>query len=742
MIDTNPDKSSISPQRKKERESLKTNIYDLVHSEELELLYKKNTHLLSRLSKTGRENTQLHTKLSFLKKEKSYLGDRNAILKNKYLGLKEKISLFARQHRDFNQQSQNLKKELQKIQNIQTKKVSENTKNKKQEIKILQKKEEVYKSQIKNLQNLSKKQQEEYQLSKKEWVQKNQTTEEKLKQLSQALAKEVEQNQAAKLPPSQKWKAINQDLNKKSKALVKELKQANKAYQLILKEKQAIALQAGNFKNEITETANLLALERQKTEELHIQNSQLETNYQALLQKTKEDLEDSYEKKSEGFKNQIKGKEKELDLIKKNLRTANKSISVFKKQESKCQQWEEDLKQREQRLKQEIQKRKAEKQQIESLKKNQENLLNYKDQTFLLARQKEQQKADFTRQIHAFSEERDSLKFQCENLKKVLSAGHLGFDQAMLSFRRKYIKLYQQEKLLKDTVEKQKTKIQNLETHREESKNRFLQEKSQMEEKIKREKDMSLSQISGELKAVKEHNQDLESQILNLKQKKQTLFLIEKQKMQEEMKNLKWNQEKTLSHKEEQWTKEMESLKLRHENQLKNSEAAWKKKLQHIRIEMENEFLIEKKRYDVFKDKKTKEEQELENNLHSLQTKNQELLSTKTVLEKSLKEAKQSLNQHLKDNTVLENQTERLKHLWQDMQKQNEIKNQQIQSLQSLNRGLSLSFHQSEKKKTAAPPSPAAKEEKPVFTKPISSEKEDLREKETLNHILAEIHFD
>ncbi|MCZ0931607.1 MAG: hypothetical protein OXJ52_00420, partial [Oligoflexia bacterium] len=91
-----PSKDSKTSQQAQKEQSF----YDLIQPEQLELLYKKNAHLLDRLSKTGRENTLLHIKLSSINKEKIQLGNKTAVLKNKHLLLKNQISLFARQHRE------------------------------------------------------------------------------------------------------------------------------------------------------------------------------------------------------------------------------------------------------------------------------------------------------------------------------------------------------------------------------------------------------------------------------------------------------------------------------------------------------------------------------------------------------------------------------------------------------------------------------------------------------------------
>ena len=114
-----PEKNQKTPLNQKATKE--TNFYELIQPEQLELLYKKNAHLLDRLSKTGQENTLLHIKLSSLNKKSSELGNKSTVLKSKCSQLKNQISIFARQHREFNLQSKKTKKPVGTSQATQRK---------------------------------------------------------------------------------------------------------------------------------------------------------------------------------------------------------------------------------------------------------------------------------------------------------------------------------------------------------------------------------------------------------------------------------------------------------------------------------------------------------------------------------------------------------------------------------------------------------------------------------------------
>ena len=1033
VIGTTKDKELFSNQNQEKSSKQEKNVYDLIHSEDLDLLYKKNAHLLARLSRTGKENTQLYSKLSSITKEKSHLGDKNTVLHSKYLGLKEQISVFARQHREFNLQSHKLKRELKSIQNLPLKEDSENFQIKdnfnkqEKEIKLFEKKEQVYKKQIENLQNLYKKATDEKQLElqalQKEQKQKIQALEEKIQTLYQALSRESRKTASYHPSKFNKLKLINQSLNEKSKGLEKVLKKTITDYELALKERKQIVLELNKYKNIIKDKAEELALTvkslrelekenhsfkkvkeeqallkqkydglqkdheeetktfkslikdkaeelaltvkslqklekenhsfkkvkeeqallkqkydglqkdheeetktfkslikdkaeelaltvkslrelekenhsfkkvkeeqallkqkydglqkdheeetktfkslikdkaeelaltvkslqklekenhsfkkvkeeqallkqkydglqkdheeetktfkslikdkaeelaltvkslrelekenhsfkkvkeeqallkqkydglqkdheeetktfksliKDKAEELaltvkSLQKLEKEQNSfkkvkeeQALLKQKYDGLQKDHEEETKTFKSLIKDKAEELALTVKSLQKLEKEQNSFKKKEKKLSQLAETLRKEEQLIVQENKKIRAYKKEIQELKKNQEDLLDYKNQISELIKHKEQLKSGFAGQLNLFTKERDTLKFQCESLQKALSSGKLGFDQAMLSFQKKHIKLYQNQKDMQKNSEEKTKRIQALEEKISQYRTQFIQEKEESENQIRRQKDRYISELCGEIKASREHNQDLENQIQKLKAKAGDLFLKEKKQMQEEIKTLRWNQDKSLLHIKESHIKEIENLKSDYEKRIKNLEVSLKKKLQHIRIEMENDLYSEKKRYEVFKNMKFQQIKELQESLALLQKESHELKTKNFVLEKSLEETRKNLDKHLKNSKKQEDQNESLKALWQDLQNQNETKDQQIRSLQKLNRSLSLSLNENKKQEKTLVYS---QNKKALFSNQILEIKKDTEEdlQKPSNQILADIHFD
>ena len=93
----------------------KKEIYDLTNPKQLDSLYKKNSQLLSRLSGVAQENEILETELNSALKEKTKKDVKNVVLVSRVKTLKEQVSLFARQQKEFNQQSRTLRDELKKL---------------------------------------------------------------------------------------------------------------------------------------------------------------------------------------------------------------------------------------------------------------------------------------------------------------------------------------------------------------------------------------------------------------------------------------------------------------------------------------------------------------------------------------------------------------------------------------------------------------------------------------------------
>ena len=809
MIDR-PTKKNISSKTLQSALKRGKNIYDIVHSEELELLYKKNEHLLARLSKAGRENTRLYSQLSSLNKEKSYLGDKNTDLKNKFLSLKEQISLFARQHREFNKQSFQIKEGLRKAKNLQIQEIDDGLLDKqKKEIILLEKKGEVWRKQINNLQNQGQKKEEEKQKElnalQKEHKKTIQILEGKIQKLYQVLSEE--RDKFAKNSPLQikKIKSANQNLNKKIKSLELALKDQNKKLRSSLKDKQALILEQEKFKSLIEDkteslrsknktlqlaqkkSANLkawlsqqnkrqdyekrvseakialkkdyekkvnetkIALKRQneslrqdyekKAHETKIalkrQQASLKKDYEKRINKAKTALKRQNERLQKDYEanfKQLKAQKEELAQAEKKREELLKENKIFKAETKEKARQLKTLQEREKFSAEENKKAKSYKKEAQRLKASQESVLVYKNKISEMAKQTEELKAHFSRQRESLTKERDYLKDQSASFKKALSMGKLGFDQALLSFQKKYKALASQQKKEQKTIEEKTNQIKIF-------KEKICQlEKDSINEEelnhIKKQAEKQISHLKGELKASKEYSQDLENRLLSLKVDSENFMSQEKKRLEEEIKSLKWNQDKNQLTMETDHKKEIENLKGDYETRIDNLEVSFKKKLQHIRIEMENDLLCEKKRHEVFKNMKTKAEEELKASFFDQQRQNEELRSKNFILEKSLEETKKNLDKYLKNNKKWEDQKEHLTVLWQEAQKQSETKEQQIQALRRLNRSLSLSINENKKKEISF------QNKNMEFLEVSPGKKELKKEKQPATHVLADIHFD
>lgn len=105
-----PKGSSLSKRLKEQ-----TKVFDIINSKDLENLFQKNAHLLTRISTTQRRNTVLQKELFSLIEEKSKLGLKNNILNEEVSALKEKVTFFKDKQEQFKEQSSRLKQILNHV---------------------------------------------------------------------------------------------------------------------------------------------------------------------------------------------------------------------------------------------------------------------------------------------------------------------------------------------------------------------------------------------------------------------------------------------------------------------------------------------------------------------------------------------------------------------------------------------------------------------------------------------------
>ena len=102
-----------------------TEVLDIINSKDLENLFQKNAHLLTRISTTQRRNTVLQKELFSLIEEKSKLGLKNNILSEEVSTLKEKVSFFKDKQEQFKEQSVRLKQVLGNVEPLPEQKEDE-----------------------------------------------------------------------------------------------------------------------------------------------------------------------------------------------------------------------------------------------------------------------------------------------------------------------------------------------------------------------------------------------------------------------------------------------------------------------------------------------------------------------------------------------------------------------------------------------------------------------------------------
>ena len=674
-----PETYNTPPERLPSQE---TSFYNLIHSKELDLLYVKNAHLLDRLSKTGRENAKLYTKLSSLQSEKSRLNDTNEVLKNKVLNLKGQISLFARQHREFNRQSMLLKMEWQKLKKLpsseqkkqqaaqQGKQAGDQTgdqtgeistleqilKDKDRQLHLLQKKEQVYQKQISTLQKGS---------------QKN-SNQQKILQKRQAEKQENKFQQA-----QSQWQKAAKAYREREVFLEEELER---------KSQQA-----------------LLALE--SLEQLKAENF-------TLRQKA-----DKSSEKIQGLKEQNQSLKEESRDRDKEIRALKKELSKFRKKE--------------------------------------ERLSTYKSQAEQFKKEKESQAASFTHRLDLFAKDKEAIAAERDRLSQALSFANQGFEQAMLSFQRRYAVLYRQLSHQKKELETERNKVQGIAEAAQKMRELTFQEKQKAEDKIKALMEARLSKLTAEFNGLKEHNRGVEAQLRKLKTQGEEALEKEKSSLRYEMENLQRKREQNFLKEKERQIKELESLRSSYEGRIKSMESVFQSKLRHIRIELENDLCSERRRYEIFKNMKNRQLKEIEEGTGRLKTKNQELLLKTSLMERSLSEQSSRLTETLKQNERLKDQNSSLENLWRSMQSQQEDREQRIEALQKLNKALSLSCNQMKQQRSQQQNRGAEtgiEEKRQAFknTPPTlkgdakipSQEQQRINHPSAFNHILADIHFD
>ena len=840
--------SSLHSQKEKTFEKTqKANVYDIIDSGELRRLYQKNTQLLSRLSSTGRQNGILQSELCSLIEQKSKLGEKNNFLENKVMGLREKLSLFSTRQKQFNEQSRRLKREVENLKFIQSRKTGERihhfktqsqTASKKliqyvryrrkvnqahKEIKklleerqkkiiLFEKKELVYRMQISALQKRQAQRESEAKAGRRQREkafkdllarQKEQILKEKTS-LETALKKALENSRESKAKQEKKAETQRLQLQNKiaeaesalqgqknrAETLAKELASARKALEEARHENSKSAAEAESAlqeqknraetlakelasarkaleeakhknsksaaeaesalqeqKNRAEALAKELASARKALEEAKHENSKSAAEAESALQEQKnraetlakelasvrKALEEAKHKNSKSAaeaksalqeqKNRAEALAKELDSVRKaleearhkNSKSATEAESALQRQKNRAETLAKELASVRKALEEARHKnsKSAHKKQAKELKSINEalektkqamekSLQSLKSQKEQILREKTAliSKAEANRgemeKIRALSEKRakesEFLSAHCASLRKALSRQEEGFQSAMISFRRKYLNSYQKLETLETSLKDSRKEAKTLKSQLLGERESFEREKQSLIEVLEKKAESRAQSFLKELSAAKEENESLKSQVQHTRDKRFAEAREREKSFEEEIKILKLRLQSDEAKSQEEREREKQSLKNEYENRANNLNLSYTRKLRHIRTEMENDLCAEKRRAEIFQSMKEKQLKETDSALGLAQKEAHKLKTANFALENSQKELLEKLKKEIAASQSLMGQNQNLQSLWHDLQKKSEEKDQKIQSLQSLNKSLSLSL--------------------------------------------------
>lgn len=347
------------------------------------------------------------------------------------------------------------------------------------------------------------------------------------------------------------------------------------------------------------------------------------------------------------------------------------------------------------------------------------------------------------------TQEIKTLSENYNNLRSVVSQQEEGFKQSMMSFQKKYTHIQKQ---LQDSQKELEAKTQealNFKDQWSHLKNAFDQEKERIKQQANQEAEQKNKYLLEDLKLQKSYCQELEEELDKVKQTKHQDLLKQQDEFLTEIKQLKLQLQNTKHKNEEERERQLGEVQIEHETRVNNLTHSYDQKLQHVRTEMENDILSEKRRYEVFKSMKQKQIQEMDTQLKELQKENHRLKTEQFSLERSQTQATEQLKKEISQNQILKEKTNNLHHLWHDLQQELEQKDQQIQSLQNLNRDLSLSLNKMKSQKEEALPQNSKQKKLDFVSSESSNDKKSTQKSEDkkevtfkTHHILADIHFD
>ena len=407
-----------------------------------------------------------------------------------------------------------------------------------------------------------------------------------------------------------------------------------------------------------------------------------------------------------------KANKKETALTKEQLKDTSEKLARYTQYRERVQTIHKNLKSRLQRKIQRIQ-------MLESLQSD----LQEQIKTLNQHNKELQEAAEKT----PHQKELETLKHNYSALQRALSQQQEGFTAALRSFRKRHIaalKVAAREK--EEVLKNQTAQLKQLE--------KDLQQKEQDLQVCQTLQQQETGSLKQELKKEQELRERTEEEVQTLTSKYQSQLSDKEQQYEEELTKLHTQIQTLSDQKNTDRVREQEALKKEYEHRIQSLTEVHEKKLKTICTEMENDLCSEKRRAEMLQSEKEGEIKRLEQSIEDLSQEVRQLTVRSNTLEKSNQESSGRLKKEISANETVKYQHKQVKELWQNLQTQLEKRNQQVESLQKLNRSLSIQLN--ERNKTRNNPSVYFPE-----TNQGSDTEDDSSTAASDRHPLADIHF-
>ena len=339
--------------------------------------------------------------------------------------------------------------------------------------------------------------------------------------------------------------------------------------------------------------------------------------------------------------------------------------------------------------------------------------------------------------------ELETLQNSFNDLQRALSQQQEGFASALRACRKKHLRAMKsavegKERELTDQAEKRKQLEKNLQTLKE-----ALQKKERNIQDLTELKDEKSIRLKKEEEKQKRLHKQTEEKIEGIVSEYQTQLREMEQQYEEELTRLNAELKKLSDQKKTNRLREQEVLKTEYEHRIKNLTEAHERKLKNICTEMENDLCSEKRKTEILQSERAEEIKQMERNIQTLSQDVRRLTVKNHALEKSNGEFTERIKKEIAANSALKYQSKQARELWQNLQEQLEKRNQQVESLQKLNRNLSLQLNERNPSYSPAPLDPTGKSSEERARPAAEEELSPVMEEgtESSRHPLADIHF-